>query len=163
MKTRKYTIGIVEDDEFAGTMLAWRLNQHAEYKVSWFCSGEELLKEKNFDPDLLILDYNLDGRNAKAMNGGQLASQLKKTPIVFMSGQEDLSTAVDLLHSGAYDYVIKDHDAFERVEKSVADVIDTIRTNESVKKLDNLKKKDFRRIAFLISTILFLVAGSFLL
>ncbi|MDZ7845896.1 MAG: response regulator [Owenweeksia sp.] len=39
-------------------------------------------------------------------------------PVVIVSGQENVSTAVELLKEGAYDYIVKDDNAHERMWKA---------------------------------------------
>ena len=36
-------------------------------------------------------------------------------PVVIVSGQEDVKTALDLLKEGAYDYFVKDNDTKDRL------------------------------------------------
>jgi signal transduction histidine kinase len=58
--------------------------------------------------DLLLLDYNLPG-----LTGLDILRELETRahpPVVMITGQEDLSTAVETLRAGAYDYVPKASD-----------------------------------------------------
>jgi signal transduction histidine kinase len=56
--------------------------------------------------DLVVLDYYLPDRNGLAIVC-ELAARPRHPPIVILTGQNDLMTAVELLRSGAADYVPK--------------------------------------------------------
>jgi DNA-binding NtrC family response regulator len=82
--------------------------------VESFTNGKELLKNLTKKPDLITLDYSLGDENA-----GDIIKQIKNfdadIPIVIISGQEDVTTAVDLLREGVYDYIVKDEDTKDRI------------------------------------------------
>ncbi len=59
------------------------------------------------NPDLIILDYNLD----KGMNGLDtfkiIHSREPKIPVIILSSQTDVQVAADLLKAGVFDYIEK--------------------------------------------------------
>jgi signal transduction histidine kinase len=60
------------------------------------------------DIDLILLDYNLPG-----LSGLDILRELAGTqhpPVVMLTGQDDIGTAVETLRAGAYDYVTKSID-----------------------------------------------------
>ena len=109
-----FKIFIVEDDVFYGEMLRHYLALNPDNEVHLFKTGEECLKNLYRAPAMISLDYSLPD-----MSGLDVMRQIKKEhtdiPVVIVSGQEDISTAVALLREGAYDYFVKDDDVKERL------------------------------------------------
>lgn len=111
---KDFKIFIVEDDVWYGEVLEYQLKLNPEYSVERFASGKECLDNLHQKPDLVTLDYSLQD-----MLGIEVLKKIKtedpEIPVVMISGQEDVSTAVNLLNAGAYDYIVKDEDAKDRI------------------------------------------------
>ncbi|MCK5080192.1 MAG: sigma-54-dependent Fis family transcriptional regulator, partial [Bacteroidales bacterium] len=58
-----------------------------------------------------------------------------KLPVVIVSGQEDVGTAVNLLKEGAYDYFVKDGDTKNRLWHSIQKVKENILLKEEIRQL----------------------------
>ena len=75
--------------------------------------------------DLMLLDYNLP-----AMNGLEVLQQLRgrvHPPVIMMTGQNDVATAVETLRSGASDYVPKGEDWGPSLRLAVERVVERVR------------------------------------
>ena len=76
---------------------------------------------------MIILDYHLDSKNSEAMNGVQILKKLKErypeVHIVFVSGQERAEVAANTMKYGAYDYIVKNENAFNRLEIVVKNIL----------------------------------------
>ena len=74
-------------------------------------------------PDIIILDYQLDGVEKTAMNGIQTLDRIKAfdvdMPVVMLSSQDKIEVAVDCMHHHALDYVVKSETAFLRLQKII--------------------------------------------
>ena len=107
-------IFIIEDDEMYGKVLRHQLSLNPDNEVSLFQSGKEFLKHLHQKPDLITLDYSLPD-----MTGQEVLKRIvdfdKDLPVVIVSGQEDIGTAVSLLREGAYDYIVKDENTKDRL------------------------------------------------
>lgn len=105
---------VVEDDVVYAEVLKHQLALNPEYEIETFSNGEELLNNLYKKPSLITLDYTLPD-----FSGMQLFKKIKEfdrdLPVVVISGQEDILTAVDLLKEGAYDYIVKDQDTKDRL------------------------------------------------
>ena len=139
-----FKIFIVEDDIWYGEILQYHLSLNPDYQIEKFVTGEELLKNLYKRPDVITLDYSLPD-----MNGQKVMKKVKENypdlPIVIISGQEDVSTAVSLLKEGAYDYIVKDDDTKERIWNTVKN----IRENQNLKKeISQLKEEIVQKYAF---------------
>jgi DNA-binding NtrC family response regulator len=103
----QFKIFIVEDDPWYGEILAYHLSQNNEYEISRFTTARECLANLHKHPALITIDYSLPD-----MNGVTLLKKIKEfnnsIPVIVISGQEDVQTAVELLKKGATDYFIKD-------------------------------------------------------
>lgn len=101
---KKYLILIIEDNDDISRTLTMMLKNEG-YEVSQAFSGTEgrlLLKEK---PDLILLDLMLPG-----MSGEKLLSEIRTesdVPVVVMSGKAALENKLEVLDSGADDYLVK--------------------------------------------------------
>lgn len=107
-------IFIVEDDHFTAELLKYHLELNPDNEVTIYDNGKELLNALPKKPDLILLDYNLKGDHG----GIVLKKILEKAPdlpVVVVSGQEDITTAVGLLKDGAYDYIVKDENMKDRL------------------------------------------------
>lgn len=93
---------IIDDDIHIGNMLEETLTKEG-YGVSRAYSGTEALYVlSNTTPDLVLLDLMLPG-----LNGEEVLPQMKGIPVIVVSAKVDVDDKVDLLLSGAVDYVTK--------------------------------------------------------
>ncbi|OJJ16422.1 regulator [marine bacterium AO1-C] len=137
-------IFVVEDDDWYAKILLYSLSMNPDYEVIRFSSGKELLDNLHRKPTVITLDYSLPD-----FTGGQLLKQLKDrvpdVPVIVVSGQEDITTAISLVKEGAYDYIVKDDNTKENLWKS----INHARDNLSLKKqIDDLKEEVGRKYTF---------------
>jgi len=109
-----FKIFIVEDDKVFARMLEYHLSLNPDYQVEIFHNGKDFLNNLYKNPDMVSLDYSLPN-----MSGMDIVNKIKKShprlPIVIVSGQEDINTAIELFKKGVYDYITKDDDTKERL------------------------------------------------
>ncbi|NQU34721.1 MAG: sigma-54-dependent Fis family transcriptional regulator [Bacteroidetes bacterium] len=109
-----FKLFIVEDDPFYGELLKRHLLLNPDNDVFLFKDGKECLDNLHLNPDLISLDYRLpDLSGYEVMK--KVHMDYPDLPIVIVSGQEDVKTALDLLKEGAYDYFVKDNDTKDRL------------------------------------------------
>lgn len=125
-QTNKIKLFLVDDDAVFLKSLEIEFLQHADFDVETYSSGELCMKHLSNNPDVIILDYHLDGIDKNAMNGLETLIQIKalqpKMPVVILSSQDKIDVAVNCMHHKAFDYVMKSETAFMRLQK----IIDTI-------------------------------------
>ncbi len=142
-----FKIYVVEDDPFFGEMLRHHLALNPENEVHLFRSGSDLLKNLYRIPNLISLDYSLPD-----MSGLDVMRSIKKEnpeiPVVIVSGQRDVSTAVQLLREGAYDYLEKDDDVKERLWNIINKVRENLKLKSEITYLKEEigKKYEFRNV-----------------
>jgi len=120
-------IFIVEDDQFTAAMLRHHLSLNPDNDVEVFHNGENCLKSFFKNPDVICLDYFLPGENGEAILN-KIKAKAPDLPVIIVSGQEDIATAVRLLKVGAYDYIVKD----ENVNEKLWNLINHIRNRENL-------------------------------
>ncbi len=98
-------IVIVEDDTDIAKLLTLELGE-AGYEVEAHETGMRgLTAIREREPDLVILDLGLPD-----LDGAEIARRVRKTsetPIIILTAADDVDTKVDLLESGADDYLAK--------------------------------------------------------
>lgn len=114
-----FKILLVEDDLLFRTMLEDHLSQNPHYDVMMVSCGEECIANLAVEPNLIIMDYNMNSFNQKAANGLttlKIVKRLKpQIPVIMLSGEDDTSTLAKVMFNGAYNYVVKGEDAFDKV------------------------------------------------
>ncbi|MDH5694058.1 MAG: EAL domain-containing protein, partial [Gammaproteobacteria bacterium] len=105
---RKTTILIVDDDKVTRTVTT-KLLQQANYHVVTACNGlegVELFHQHN--PELVLMDVMMP-----EMNGFQACAEIRKnsdvsaTPILMLTGLDDLESIEEAFNSGATDFITK--------------------------------------------------------
>ncbi len=105
---------VVEDDPFYGELMKRHLQLNPDNDVFLFTNGKDCLANLYLQPDFISLDYRLpDISGFEVMK--KVHIEYPDLPIVIVSGQEDVKTALDLLKDGAYDYFVKDNDTKDRL------------------------------------------------
>ncbi|MBA4053869.1 MAG: regulator [Marivirga sp.] len=137
-------IFVVEDDPAYTKFLKYVLGLNPDYEVEYYTTGKECLANLYKNPAIVTLDYSLpDMPGEKVLN--QIRSQDPNINVIIVSAQEKIHTAVELLKSGAYDYISKDHETKERLLNS----INNARNKSSlIKEIDHLKKEISEKYEF---------------
>ena len=120
---KKFPVFLVDDDESYLSALGFRLmkdDDHHDYKVYCYSTGEDCIHHLTLEPKLVILDYYLNANDPKAMSGMDVIRKIKllrpEIPIVVLSGQHSMNIALETLHQGVYTYLLKDKTALGKVE-----------------------------------------------
>jgi two-component system, OmpR family, response regulator len=123
MNNRKALIFLVDDDAVFLKSLELDFRQHTDSEIETFDSGEACLDSLSHLPDVIILDYLLDGVVKTAINGIETLDKIKlfnpDIPVVILSAQDKIEVAVDCMHHKAHDYVVKSETAFMRLQKII--------------------------------------------
>ena len=101
MKNKKLKLFLVDDDVVFLKLLEIEFLEQKEYVVETFSTGELCLEQLSSNPDVIILDYQLDGVEKTAMNGIQTLDKIKAfnpdIPVVMLSSQDKIDVAVDCI------------------------------------------------------------------
>ena len=117
---------LVDDDVVFLKALEIEFLQHADFVIETYTNGESVLEKLSQHPDVIILDYHLDGINKDAMNGIQTLDKIKTInpdiPIIMLSSQDKIDVAINCMHHRAFDYVVKSETAFMRLQKIITSI-----------------------------------------
>ena len=123
MKAEKIKIFLVDDDALFLKSLEIEFTHHTDFIVETFATGELCLLHLDGQPDVIILDYHLNGVDKNAMNGIETLDKIKEVnsdiPVVMLSSQDKIDVAISCMHHKAFDYVVKSETAFMRLQKNI--------------------------------------------
>lgn len=139
-----YKIFIVEDDPWYGGILEYHLGLNPDYHVSLFTTGKDLLANLHQKPHLITIDLSLPD-----IQGDKLYQKIREAdnqvPVIIISGQEDVSLAVNLLKMGVTDYLVKDDNTKDLLWNAVVKIR---QTGQLQKEVEQLKEALGQKYAF---------------
>lgn len=117
---------LVDDDVVFLKSLEMEFNEHGDFVIETYVSGERCVANLRNKPDIIILDYLLDGTDKTAMHGIATLDKIKvydpDIPVIMLSQQDKIEVAVNCMHHKAFDYVVKNETAFLRLQKIITSV-----------------------------------------
>jgi len=131
-QTKNPLIFIIDDNIVYRDLIVGFLNSNKISNLKIYKSGSECLKDLHLNPDLIILDYVSTG-----VNGLEFMAKVKadhpEVDFIFISGQNDVEVAVDIMKLGAADYIVKNDKAPRRLVKSINNLVSTTRREKQAK------------------------------
>ena len=124
---KKIQIFLVDDDALFLKSMEIDFSEHSDYKIETYATGELCIENLSHKPDIIILDYQLDGIEENVMNGIQTLDKIKifnpDIPVVMLSSQDKIEVAINCMHHKAFDYVVKSETAFLRIQKKIETIL----------------------------------------
>ena len=99
---------IIDDDVSISGMISEALADEGYTVKAAYSGTEALMLLSQIRPDLILLDLMLPG-----LSGEELLPQIGDIPVIVVSARADVTDKVDLLLSGAADYITKPFDMNE--------------------------------------------------
>ncbi len=122
----KIKLFLVDDDALFLKSMEIEFMEHADFTIETFATGELCLEHLSNNPDVIILDYHLDGIDQNAMNGLETLDKIKAykndIPVVMLSSQDKIEVAINCMHHKAFDYVVKSETSFLRLQKIITNI-----------------------------------------
>jgi PAS domain S-box-containing protein len=145
---RVSTVFIVDDEERMCRSLQAIL-KNAGYQVAYATSGESALRFfKQKDVDLIVSDIHMPG-----LNGFELLETIHSmkpgTPVILMTGDESVDSAVSALRKGAYDYLTKPFEP-EDLLNTIENALQQKLLLERTRILDNRLRTSENRFRFIL-------------
>ncbi len=126
MSPEKIKLFLVDDDAVFLKSLEIEFTQHADFSIETYSTGELCLQHLSHNPDVIILDYHLDGIDKSAMNGIETLDKIhdfdESIPVIMLSSQDKIDVAIACMHHKAFDYVVKSETAFVRLQKVITTI-----------------------------------------
>jgi two-component system OmpR family response regulator len=122
----KIKLFLVDDDALFLKSLEIEFLQHADFIIETYATGELCVAELSNKPDVIVLDYFLNGIVKDAMNGIDTLDRIKafnpNIPVVMLSSQDKIEVAVNCMKHQAFDYIVKSETAFIRLQKAISTI-----------------------------------------
>ena len=119
----KIKLFLVDDDALFLKLLALEFHEHGDFEIETYATGELCIENLTQTPDVIILDFHLDGLDKDAMNGIETLDKIKAIhkdmPVIMLSSQDKIEVAISCMHHLAFDYVVKSETAFLRLQKAI--------------------------------------------
>lgn len=115
-------IFIVEDNQAFNKLIEQHLRKNNFQNVKSFTTGEDCLKQLYLKPDIIIQDYMLQG-----ISGLSVLQRTKKIlpdcEFIFLSVKDNIDIALNTIKYGAFDYIVKNDFAFQRLIQKIENII----------------------------------------
>ncbi len=125
-KENKLKLFLVDDEVLFLKLLEVEFLESGDFNIDTFVSGEDCIANLSSNPDLIILDYKLNGTTLNAMNGIDTLDKIlafdPSIPVIILSAQDSIEVAVNCIHHHAIDYVVKSETAFIRLQKIISNL-----------------------------------------
>src|ERR1041385_5267024 len=123
---KKLIIFLVDDDALFLKSLEIEFTENTEATIKTFATGELCLENLSQNPDVIVLDYHLNGIDKNAINGLETLDKIKavhpQIPVIMLSSQDKIEVAVNCMKCQAFDYIIKSETAFIRLQKAITTI-----------------------------------------
>jgi two-component system OmpR family response regulator len=133
----KIKLFLVDDDALYLKSLEIEFLQHADFVIETYATGELCMTNLSHYPDVIILDYHLDGIDKNAMNGLDTLDKIKAynpdIPVIMLSSQDKIDVAINCMHHRAFDYVVKSETAFVRLQKIITALFEYRKMEKTLK------------------------------
>jgi DNA-binding NarL/FixJ family response regulator len=148
---------IVEDNEIYSMMLDYVLSKDSVFRFSSFRSGEECLQNLHQHPRVIILDYNLPGKN-----GLDVLQEIKKYDsgihVLMLTNNQDMKVALKSLQEGADDYILKQGHG----EKQIIEKVEALLAADQARQEELWRERNrslYKKLAYGIAIASMLVAS----
>ncbi|WP_319273405.1 sigma-54 dependent transcriptional regulator [uncultured Draconibacterium sp.] len=118
-----YKVYIVEDNVLYARVLKKQLLDD-QLQVKVFNNGTDFINAMSEKPDVVTLDYTLPDMTGKEVLA-KIQEKIPDTHVIVISAQDDISTAIELMKNGAYDYIMKAPDTREKLSNIIRRIYQT--------------------------------------
>ena len=122
----KIKIFLVDDDALFLKLLEIEYLSDVEFAIETYLTGELCIENLHHNPDVIVLDYHLDGIDKNAMNGIQTLDKIKacnsNIPVVILSSQDKIDVAINCVDHRAIDYVVKSESALKHLQTIITTI-----------------------------------------
>lgn len=127
----------MDDDAVFLKMLEIQFLESGDFDIETYATGELCIENISHKPDIIILDYMLDGVERDVMNGIETLDKIKAynndIQVIILSAQDKIDVAVNCMHHAAFDYVVKSETAFMRLQKIITAIFETKKLKKQLK------------------------------
>ncbi len=117
----KKQIFVIEDNKTEGMLLKLCLGSVKNVTVTNYTYGEELLKNLDKHPEIVIADMMLPD-----ISGDELIHAIKEnspnTEVIVVSSQKDVDLIARVQEIGVYNYLVKSETCMQILQKTIEDL-----------------------------------------
>lgn len=154
--TKNPLIFIIEDSIIYKDLIVGYLQSKGYKNIKTYKSGEECMKDMGDNPDVVVLDYSSEG-----LSGMEFMQKVKsdkpEIDFIFLSGQNSVQVAVQIMKLGAADYIEKNEKAPYRLIQSI-DKITSLAKKEKVRRGMNIGVVGFFIMLFIIIMTILMIS-----
>jgi len=129
-----FRIFVVDDDRHYARMISYHLDKNPDYNVTVFSDGQEVLEKLDDNPHLIVMDIMMPG-----IGGIETLTRVKERhkelPVIMVSAQGVVDTAVEAMKEGAYDYITKGRDDLNKLSIVVKNALDKVSLSQELEQL----------------------------
>lgn len=144
MNTKQIKIFIVDDDPMICELISMNLSEIENYSTEIIYTGEQLICKLYENPDIIILDYNI-----QEYTGLQLFKLIQeynsKISVIFLSGQSDVNIVVEAYKRGIKNYIVKNENAIIELLNAINNQANSINL---LHEIDYWKSQIFERAKY---------------
>jgi len=131
-KTRNPLIFLIEDSVVYKDLIVGFLKSKKFTNLKIYKNGDECVKNMHLKPDLIILDYSSEGKTGLELMA-QIQNDNPEVDFIFLSAQNKVEVAVQIMKIGAADYIIKNEKAPHNLVKSIEYIINQTKRKKATK------------------------------
>ena len=121
-RSKNPLIFIIEDSIVYKDLIVGYLKSKKFENIKTFKNGEECINMLHLKPDVIVLDYSFEGINGlELMN--KIGNENPEIDFIFLSAQDNVEVAVNIMKLGAADYIIKNEKAPHNLLRSIEHLI----------------------------------------
>ncbi len=153
---KNYLICVVEDNKIYNHLVTEYLKKNGFQRVKSYYSGQECIQSLHKEelPDIIIQDYHMQD-----MTGIDVLRKVKKespkSDFIFLTANDSTEIAVNSIKYGAFDYIIKNEVALDKVNDKIKKIIRR-------KDLENKNRQIRKYMWMFLVVILVIIVFSFL-
>ncbi len=155
-QTKNPLIFIIEDSVVYKDLIVGFLTANKFSNLKTYNTGEECIKNLHLKPDLIILDYIAAGTNGLELMA-KIGIEHPEVDFIFLSGQNDVEVAVQIMKLGAADYIVKNDQSPYKLLKSIQGLVNNTRREKQAKGF-RIGVVGFFVLLFLVIMIIILVS-----
>jgi two-component system, NtrC family, response regulator AtoC len=122
---------VVEDDPFFSRMIRHKLSMDPELDVQVFENGASFLRHLSEFPSVITLDHSLPDYSGLDLMK-KVREKCPSAQCIILSGQDNMQTTIEFMREGAYDYLVKDNNALDKLWMLVHKAIERSDLHEEV-------------------------------
>lgn len=151
----KKNIFLIEDDLITRNIVEYILNREFDCNIENYSDSKTaMLAIKTGQPDIIVLDYNLNSQDKSTEGQGFLKflnDEKFNIPTVVFSEQKDKEVALKMMRVGAVDYISKNSESYlEDLISTLKNISNLLDSKKEISYLNQKRKGNYIRISLII-------------